>query len=83
MKTFAVRIFLFAVFLHPLARAEDPKPYPLKTCIVSDEVLEAHPIALVHEGREIKFCCRECRWEFKDDPAKFLKKLETAASEAR
>jgi hypothetical protein len=60
--------------------AENPpaKPYPLKTCIVSDEELGSmgDPVVLVHEGQEIKFCCKSCIKKFKADPAKYLKKLE-------
>jgi YHS domain-containing protein len=64
-------------------RAEDapkakPKPYPLKTCIVSDEELGSMgtPLTEVYEGQEIKFCCDGCPGRFKKDPAKYLKKLE-------
>jgi YHS domain-containing protein len=54
------------------------KPYPLKTCIVSGEELGSmgDPVVIVHEGREIRFCCSECVPSFKEDPAKYLSKLE-------
>lgn len=54
------------------------KPYPLKTCIVSDEDLGAmdEQTSIVYEGRVIKFCCKECLPKFQKDPAKYLKKLE-------
>ena len=53
------------------------KPYPLKVCIVSGEELGkmGEPKVIVHEGREIKFCCPSCEGDFRKDPAKFLKKL--------
>ena len=58
------------------ARAEEakPVPYPLKTCLISDEELGSmgDPIVHVHEGQEIKFCCRPCVKEFQADPDKFL-----------
>jgi hypothetical protein len=56
------------------------KPYPLKTCIVSGEVLGSmgDPIVLVHEGQEVKFCCDGCTGEFKKNPAKYLAKLPVA-----
>jgi len=62
------------------AAANEPKPYPLAICIVSDEKLNpvGAPIALVYEGQEFKFCCRECRRDFKDEPEKFLQKLNAA-----
>lgn len=53
------------------------KPYPLKTCIVTDEKLGDHgkPYAFVHEGQEIKLCCDGCVEDFKKEPAKYLSKL--------
>lgn len=53
------------------------KPYPLKTCIVSDEELGGmgEPVVFTHKGQEIKLCCDNCRKEFDKDPAKFLSKL--------
>ena len=54
------------------------KAYPLKTCVVSGEELGkmGEPVRIVHEGQEIKFCCKSCEPEFKKDPAKFLAKLK-------
>ncbi|MFM8364873.1 MAG: hypothetical protein ACKOAS_06940 [Verrucomicrobiota bacterium] len=70
---------IWAVCLSTLAFAEEPKPYPLTTCIVSDEPIDSmgKGISIMHEGQEIKLCCRECKGEFKADPDKFLKKLQT------
>lgn len=53
-------------------------PYPLNVCIVSDEELGSmgEPVVLVHEGQQIKFCCKDCVKEFESDPAKFLTKLK-------
>ena len=63
-------------------RAEDQKPkaYPLDKCIVSDEKLGEHgkPYVFVHEGQEIKMCCKDCLKDFKKEPAKYLKKIEDA-----
>jgi hypothetical protein len=54
------------------------KAYPLKTCIVSDNDLNSmgKPVVIVHEGHQIKFCCKPCIKKFKKDPAKYLVKLE-------
>lgn len=54
------------------------KPYPLETCIVSDEKLGemGEPFAFVHEGQEIKLCCKPCQKDFNKNPKKYLKKLE-------
>ena len=61
---------------------ETAKPYPLDTCIVSDEKLGADPnmkpFAFTHEGQEIKLCCKSCKKDFTKDPAKYLKKLDGA-----
>ena len=49
-------------------------PYPLDTCIVSENKLDSmgKPVRIVHEGQEIKFCCKPCIKKFKKDPAKYL-----------
>ena len=56
------------------------KPYPLNTCLVSDEKLGDHgkPTVFVHQGQEVKLCCDDCRKDFDKDPAKFLQKLSAA-----
>ncbi len=53
------------------------KPYPLKTCIVTDNDLYSMgtPSARVYNGQEIKVCCRPCIAEFEKSPAKYLAKL--------
>jgi YHS domain-containing protein len=57
---------------------EKAKPYPLKTCLVSDEALGemGQPYTFVHEGQEIKLCCKSCLKDFNKNPKKYLKKLE-------
>jgi YHS domain-containing protein len=82
---------LVTAFLAPLSglaadkKADKPKPYPLKTCIVSDEKLGEMGDAYVftHEGREIKLCCKSCLKDFKKDPAKYIKKIEEAEAKAK
>lgn len=56
----------------------EPKPYPLKTCIVSDNDLDSmgEQTSIIHEGRVIKFCCEPCVAKFRKNPAKYLRKLE-------
>ena len=69
------------------ARAEEakPVPYPLKTCLISDEELGSmgDPIVHVHEGQEIKFCCGGCVKEFKKEPAKYMAKLKEETEKAK
>ncbi len=53
------------------------KPYPLDVCVVSDEKLGSmgEAVVFVHEGQEIKLCCKSCKPDFEKEPAKFLTKL--------
>ena len=59
------------------AEAPQVKPYPLDTCIVSDEKLGSmgKPVVFAHEGQEIKLCCKSCKPKFLTVPATYLKKL--------
>lgn len=77
MKKTILFIFIATLGLLAEALSVDVKPYPLKTCIVSDEDLEPvrKPIAVVYQGQEVRFCCRECKSDFQDNPEKFLKKI--------
>ena len=60
--------------------AAKPKPYPLKTCVVSGEKLGemSPPYVFTYKDRQIKLCCKDCLGDFKKDPAKYVKKLEVA-----
>ena len=62
------------------ARALPPgtKPYPLKTCIVTDNDLGSmgDEQSFIYEGKEIKLCCEPCKKKFDKNPAKFLAKLQ-------
>src|SRR5215212_3345756 len=62
-------------------KTEKAKPYPMKTCVVSDEKFGGDmgdPYVFVHDGREVKLCCKGCLDDFKKDTAKYVKKIETA-----
>ena len=62
-------------------KAAKPKPYPLQTCVVSDEKFGGdmgEPYVFTHEGREIKLCCKSCLKDFKKASAKYVKKLDAA-----
>jgi YHS domain-containing protein len=54
-----------------------PKAYPLDTCLVSDEKFdpEEKPYIFVHDGQEIKLCCKKCLKKFNHDPANYMKKI--------
>jgi hypothetical protein len=60
--------------------AAKPKPYPLKTCAVTDEKLGdmGKPYVFTHEGRELKLCCKSCLKKFNKEPQKYVKKIEAA-----
>jgi hypothetical protein len=52
------------------------KPYPLTKCLVTDEGFDhGKPYTFVHEGQEIKLCCKDCLADFKKEPSKYLSKL--------
>ena len=75
------------------ARADDKtpdkkaKPYPLKTCIVSGEEINdkgaMKPHTFVHDGQEVKLCCKSCLKDFNKDTAKYLKKIEDEANKQK
>ncbi len=53
------------------------KPYPKDTCIVTGNKLGSMGpvITQVHEGQEVKFCCKPCVKKFNDNPGKYLAEL--------
>ena len=80
-----VVLTLFAVGIVAAQSAKPTKavkfsgdPYPLAKCAVSGEKLGSmgDPIVRVHEGREIRFCCKGCLPAFKKDPAKVLAEID-------
>ncbi|MCW5555511.1 MAG: hypothetical protein KIS67_25530 [Verrucomicrobiae bacterium] len=61
---------------HADATTTTSTPYPLDKCIVSDEGFNhGDPYVFVHEGQEIKLCCKSCLPDFEKEPAKFMAKL--------
>jgi hypothetical protein len=91
LKHLITTVLLTAFCLAPIAgfaadkKTQKPKPYPLKTCVVTDEKLGemGDAYVFVHEGREIKLCCKSCLKDFKKDPAKYIKKIEAAEAKAK
>ena len=53
------------------------KPYTSDKCIVTGNRLGSmgDPISLVHNGQEVKFCCKPCVAKFKANPDKYLANL--------
>ncbi len=58
------------------------KPYPLQWCIVSGETLGemGAPVVRVYQGREVKFCCKNCIHDFESDMPRYLARLDSAAA---
>jgi hypothetical protein len=53
--------------------------YPLTTCPVSHEALDAEkPVDFLHEGRLVRLCCKGCVKGFKKDPAATLAAIDAA-----
>lgn len=65
------------------SKGQKPKPYPLKTCIVSGEAIndkgEMKPYRFVVDGQEVGLCCKSCLKDFNKDKAGYLKKIEAEA----
>ena len=60
-----------------------PKNYPLKKCVVSDEVIGEggmKPFKVTHEGTDVWLCCKSCKKDFDKDPAKYAGLVKDAAS---
>ena len=79
MKTLLLAVCLLTSLPNWAAdKPADPKPYPLKTCIVSDNDLDSmgEQATFVYQGQTIKVCCKPCIVKFEKNPAKYLKKLE-------
>lgn len=89
LKQLAVATLFAGVLVAPFSsyaddekKTEKAKPYLLKTCVVTDEKLGGEmgdPFVFVHDGQEIKLCCKSCLKNFKKDPAKYLKRVDAAA----
>lgn len=57
--------------------AASVKPYTSDKCIVTDNKLGSmgDPISMVHNGQEVKFCCKPCIAKFKANPDKYFANL--------
>lgn len=67
-----------SLFADAATGKQDVKPYKPDICIVSDENLGemGKPHVFVHEGHEIKLCCKSCLSRFNKKPGDYLKRLE-------
>lgn len=72
----------------PAAAAATPEQiaaYPLDACVVTNEKLDDHgkPYDIIHQGRLVRFCCKDCEEDFNKDPAKYLKIIDEAAAQKK
>lgn len=79
------RAFMLAGSSHYAAEpAAKAKPFPesIKTCLVSGETLDemGEPYVFVYEGQEVKLCCKDCVKKFDKEPAKYIAKINAAAT---
>ncbi|HVS09321.1 MAG TPA: hypothetical protein VMS76_05545 [Planctomycetota bacterium] len=61
--------------------AQQKASYPLSTCVISGEDLDAEggaPVDFLYGVRLVRFCCKQCIGEFKKDPDAHLSKLDAA-----
>ena len=54
------------------------RPYPLKTCIVTDNDLDSMggEITRNYDGQQVKFCCKPCIKKFEANKPKYLAKIK-------
>lgn len=76
MKT-KIATFIIAALAPCASFAAEVKPYPSDVCIVSGNKLGSMgtPVTIVHNGQEVKFCCKPCVAKFNRNPEKYLKKI--------
>ena len=73
---------LLTVAIGVVTPVEDPIPateaYPLDICAVAGKKLGSmgKPIDFVHEGRQVRFCCRGCVPKFKANPDQYLAEVD-------
>ncbi len=62
-----------------ILKEKEPKPYPLETCLVSGEDLDAmdERVSTVYDAQIFEFCCKPCLVKFNKDPEKYQGKLST------
>jgi hypothetical protein len=72
-----IALTLFSGLAGVTAAPTKTKPYTKDICIVTDNKLGSmgRVITKVHNGQEVKFCCKPCIKKFEKNPDRFLKKL--------
>jgi len=52
--------------------------YPLTKCVVSGDDLGDKPYSFVHNGQQVKLCCKDCLAKFNKDPEKYVAQITQA-----
>ncbi len=82
MLAVAALTMLSWIVTTPASEKIDAKAYPYQTCLVSGEKLgtSGKDVVLIHEGQELKFCCRNCLKKFRAAPRKYMEKFASMPS---
>ncbi|MBA3937817.1 MAG: YHS domain-containing protein [Planctomycetes bacterium] len=68
-------VLLLAACLSAAPAADGVRPYPLDTCLVSNEKIDPAVPAIVYKGQEYRFCCKGCARKFAANPDHYAAKL--------
>ena len=76
-------VFVVVAFVAMPAEAQDSgakakivgDPYTLQVCPITGKKVNPTKV-VIHEGREIRFCCGNCPKKFKANPDKYLEKVD-------
>jgi hypothetical protein len=70
-------IAMLGIFCAVPSMADNIKPYPKKTCVVSGNKLGSMGpvVTKTHESQQVKFCCKPCVAKFNKNPGKYLQDL--------
>jgi YHS domain-containing protein len=71
----AACVLLLATCLGAATAADGVRPYPLDTCLVSNEKIDPAVPAIVYKGQEYRFCCKGCARKFAANPDHYAAKL--------
>lgn len=78
MYRLAISAALFIAAASIASAADQPIPYSLDYCFISDDALSefGKPIVFVYKGHEIKVCCKDCKKMFDKNKDKALARLQ-------
>lgn len=77
-KSFVIFATLVMLFAFSTAQADTAKPYPMAKCFMSGHEFGKDSVEFDYQGQHIHLCCKDCKAEFDNDPAKAMAKLAEA-----